>query len=113
MVSLQFARPALFSFSGGGSSVGRAPGLQPGGRGFESHPLHSGKPLPERRLADGQNDLRAALVRSLVKSATSLVKVSRPMANWVKTDKWKPAHTGGGGQGLPVECPETGEIGLG
>src|SRR2546427_4584656 len=25
----------------GGSSVGRAPGLQPGGRGFESHPLHS------------------------------------------------------------------------
>ena len=24
----------------GGSSVGRAPGLQPGGRGFESHPLH-------------------------------------------------------------------------
>src|SRR3989449_6077636 len=25
----------------GGSSAGRAPGLQPGGRGFESHPLHS------------------------------------------------------------------------
>src|SRR5436190_1864766 len=24
----------------GGSSAGRAPGLQPGGRGFESHPLH-------------------------------------------------------------------------
>src|SRR5437763_9021126 len=31
---------ALFSDPGGGSSVGRAPGLQPGGRGFESHPLH-------------------------------------------------------------------------
>src|SRR6059036_671236 len=25
----------------GGSSAGRAPALQPGGRGFESHPLHS------------------------------------------------------------------------
>src|SRR6266550_4929582 len=31
---------SLFSLPGGGSSVGRAPGLQPGGRGFESHPLH-------------------------------------------------------------------------
>ena len=28
------------SFTRGGSSVGRAPGLQPGGRGFDSHPLH-------------------------------------------------------------------------
>src|SRR5260370_12322237 len=31
---------SLFSLAGGGSSVGRALGLQPGGRGFESHPLH-------------------------------------------------------------------------
>src|SRR6266850_5242844 len=30
----------LYFRCGGGSSVGRAPGLQPGGRGFESHPLH-------------------------------------------------------------------------
>src|ERR1700752_2958956 len=30
----------LTVLSWGGSSAGRAPGLQPGGRGFESHPLH-------------------------------------------------------------------------
>src|SRR2546427_3888536 len=35
----------------GGSSVGRAPGLQPGGRGFESHPLHSRNSLARRRVA--------------------------------------------------------------
>jgi hypothetical protein len=33
-------RPVSMFVAGGGSSVGRAPGLQPGGRGFESHPLH-------------------------------------------------------------------------
>src|SRR2546423_6626202 len=34
------ARISSIFVAGGGSSVGRAPGLQPGGRGFESHPLH-------------------------------------------------------------------------
>lgn len=42
-------RSGLFSRRGGGSSAGRAPGLQPGGRGFESHPLH-GVPLPAERF---------------------------------------------------------------
>src|SRR5258706_1142812 len=41
----------LFSLRGGGSSVGRAPGLQPGGRGFESHPLHYSIVLIRRRLS--------------------------------------------------------------
>src|SRR5258705_2279934 len=42
---------SLFSLPGGGSSVGRAPGLQPGGRGFESHPLHYSIVLIRRRLS--------------------------------------------------------------
>src|SRR2546423_4609481 len=36
------SRLAIPIFGGwGGSSAGRAPGLQPGGQGFESPPLHS------------------------------------------------------------------------
>jgi hypothetical protein len=39
--------PATLSSLGGGSSVGRAPGCGPGGRGFESRPPPSRKPARE------------------------------------------------------------------
>jgi hypothetical protein len=34
------------------------------------------------------------------------------MATWKKSTKWQPASRGGGGQGVAVECEETGEAGL-
>src|SRR5512135_2179184 len=37
----RLCRRVSWPASRGGSSVGRAPGLQPGGRGFESLPLHA------------------------------------------------------------------------
>jgi hypothetical protein len=34
------------------------------------------------------------------------------MAEWTRTTKWQPASAGGGSSGFPVECKESGELGL-
>src|SRR5213594_528598 len=64
----------------GGSSAGRAPGLQPGGRGFESHPLHSRSdsmsPADWLRflteLADRADELALRWFRTAVRAIASI-----------------------------------------
>src|SRR2546421_8362296 len=67
------ARISSIFVAGGGSSVGRAPGLQPGGRGFESHPLHYPWPLLETangtRASDTDGDARSGSTAACTSAA--------------------------------------------
>jgi hypothetical protein len=38
-------------------------------------------------------------------------EMSEALVEWVRTARWAPATQGGGGQGFPVECAATGELG--